>query len=229
MFCSNGKQRTLATLFLPPRAYRGTRLCAGRRGFVPLLMGLVLLVSLGCSGGPRYFRAGPSQFESHATIAVLPLLNLSRYEQAEEIVMQAVIVELLDASFPCAFHGGKRHRHFEVLDPGLVETVILEKRLRFTDRLSLEQLRETGERLSVRYVLVGTVNEFDFVTDRNEKLPSVSISLRIITCANGRIVWAATHSKRGDDAETVFGLGRVGTLEQLAAKTVREMTETLRP
>jgi TolB-like protein len=189
---------------------------------------LALQAAMGCSGGARYFRTSPGQLKAPATIAVMPLLNMSRYEQAETIVMHTVVVELLNIKDGRAAKIWKIDRPlFEVVDPGLVETVILEKRLRFTDRLSLEQLQEMGERLSVEYLLVGTVNEFDFVNDGNVRLPSVSISLRIVTCANGKMVWASTHSKRGDDAETVFGLGRVESLEQLAAKTVREMTKTL--
>ena len=182
-----------------------------------LLVALVLVATAGCSSHPQFFRADRSKLEDPAALAVMPLLNLSRYDQAEVLVMNTLIIELLDSEL------------FEVLDPGLVETVILEKRLRFTDRLPLDTMTELGERLSVHYLLLGSVNEFDFISDRNDKLPSVSISLRIVECNSGRIIWAATHSRRGDDEETVFGLGRVETLEQLAAVTVKEMTRTLRP
>jgi hypothetical protein len=52
--------------------------------------------------------------------------------------------------------------------------------------------------------------------------------MRLVRCEDGRIVWAGSHARRGDDTETVFGLGRVTTLEQLADKTVAELMESLR-
>jgi curli biogenesis system outer membrane secretion channel CsgG len=150
-------------------------------------------------------------------LAVLPPVNLSRYENAPDVVMNKLVVEMLEA------------RIFNVLDPGLVEDVILRKRVRLTDRLSLETLHQLGEALGVQYLMLGTINEFGVVQDGRSSQPTVSISLRIVTCANGQIVWAASHSKRGDDAESVFGIGRITTLDQLAGATVREMTRTLVP
>lgn len=192
--------------------------CLGsaRRAATTIAIVLVLILNA-CSPHPQYFRRYGSYFDVTGTLAALPLVNLSKYSQAEVIVMNALIVELLDSQL------------FQIVDPGLVEEFVLRHRLRVTDRLPLETLREVGEQLGVEYVLVGSVNEFDFMHESRGMTPTVSVSLRIVTCSNGRIVWAATHSKRGDDSETVFGLGRVETLEQLAAITVKELAETLKP
>jgi TolB-like protein len=180
------------------------------------LVVLVLAALVACGGRPAYFRGEVAGVDTLA-IAVLPLVNFSKYERASDVVVSALIVEMLDVGT------------FSVVDPGLVETVVLERRLRLTDRLSLEALRDLGQRLGVTHVMVGTVNEFGFVQDQAGQLPTVSISLRAVACADGRIVWAATHARRGDDAESVFGLGRIESLEQLAAVTVKEMTATLKP
>jgi len=204
------------------------QLYATGRQLLAVLVAAMTIASLGCSGGPRFFRSKPTQFENPATIAVMPLLNMSPYERAEAIVEQALVVELLDLGSDCDPDDKKGVPCFQLVDPGVVETVILEKRLRFTDRLSLEQLKDMGDQLNVKYLLVGSVNEFTVVNEMGQEHPSVSISVRIVSCADGRILWASTHSKRGDDAETVFGIGRVETLEQLNSITVREMTETLK-
>ncbi|UCG51937.1 MAG: hypothetical protein JSW58_17530 [Candidatus Latescibacterota bacterium] len=155
-------------------------------------------------------------FEDSGSLAVLPLLNLTRYEAASDVVMGALVVELLDLKV------------FEVVDPGVVEVVVVEKRLRLTDRLPLETIRDLGDRLQVEYLLVGSVSEFSVVRKGKTELPNVSISLRLIRCGDGRIVWAATHSKRGDDAESVFGIGRISTTEQLVAVMVEDMVETMK-
>lgn len=187
-------------------------------GILNLLVILALVFStlVGCSRKPSYFRADADTFEGAGSLAVLPLLNLTRYEAASDIVMDALVVELLDLKV------------FDVVDPGVVEVVVLEKRLRLTDRLPLETIQEIGDRLQVEYLLVGSVSEFGTVREGNTELPNVSISLRLIECGDGRIVWAATHSKRGDDAESVFGLGRISTPEQLVASMVEDMVETMK-
>jgi len=183
-----------------------------------VLVGAAALLLVGCSGGARYFQSNPKEgFTDTGPLAVMPLLNLSRYEQAPEIVMNALVVELLNS------------RVFAVVDPGLVEEAVLDKRIRLTDRLALETMQELGDELGVKYLLLGSVNEFSFVQDGNQQLPCVSITLRIVACSNGRVLWASTNSRRGDDAEKVFGIGRVETLEQLASATVRQMVDTLKP
>jgi len=175
----------------------------------------VVVVTVGC-GAPKpvYFHGG-EQLAPGASVAVLPLVNLSRYENAADIIGANLVVELLATG------------QFEVVDPGVVDNVVLEKRMRLTDRLPLAALQDLGSELDVSYVVVGAVNEFDFIQEGTETYPTVSISLRMVRCADGVIIWAATHSKRGDDRESVFGLGRVGTLEQLAEVTVREVAKTL--
>jgi TolB-like protein len=170
-----------------------------------------------CSSNPHYFHAKPSTFDGTGALAVLPLTNLTQYDKAADVVMNALVVELLDSGA------------FEVVDPGIVEIVVLEKRLRLTDRLPLETIQEIGTHLDVTYLLVGSIHEFVMIRDRTDPLPAVSISLRIVRVADGRIVWASTHSRRGDDTESVFGLGRISTAEQLATAMVKQMIDTLRP
>ena len=187
-------------------------------GSLPLVVILAVVgqALVGCSSKPSYFRADSKEFEGTGSIAVLPLLNMTRYESAADVVMNALVVELLDLKV------------FEVVDPGVVEVVVLEKRLRLTDRLPLETIQELGDRLHVDYLLVGSVGEFEVVREGEKGLPNVSISLRLIDCGEGRIVWAATHSKRGDDAESFFGIGRISTREQLVAAMVKDIVKTMK-
>ncbi len=192
---------------------------ARQRLFLVTIASISLTVTglTACSSNPHYFHAEPSTFDAAGAVAVLPLTNLTQSDKAADVVMNALVVELLDLGT------------FEVVDPGIVEIVVLEKRLRLTDRLPLETIQEIGDQLQVTYLLVGSIHDFDMIRRRSDALPSVSISLRIIRVSDGRIVWAATHSRRGDDAESVFGLGRISTVEQLATVMVKQMIGTLRP
>jgi len=169
----------------------------------------------GCASNPQYFRSDLT-LEEPATLAVMPLVNLSKYDEAGSVVMNSLLIQLLDKGF------------FQIVDPGLVDHAVLERRIRFTDRLPLETMKELGDSLNADYMLLGTVNEFDMITNRTETVPLVSLSLRIVRSETGTILWAATHTRRGDDSESVFGLGRIVTLEQLTAAAVKDITGTLK-
>jgi TolB-like protein len=169
----------------------------------------------GCASNPEYFRSD-TKLEQPATLAVMPLVNLSKYDEAGDVVMNSLLIQLLDIDF------------FEIVDPGLVDNAVLERRIRFTDRLPLATLQELGRDLNAEYMLLGSVNEFDMITSRTETVPLVSISVRIVRSETGTIFWAATHTRRGDDAESIFGLGRIMTLEQLTAVAVKDIAGTLK-
>ncbi|HEX5133208.1 MAG TPA: GNA1162 family protein [Candidatus Krumholzibacteria bacterium] len=170
----------------------------------------------GCAGAPASFRANVDGVQPGDTVAVLPLVNLSQQQNAPDVVFNAVFVELLEIA------------DYAVVDPGLVQDMVLRLRLRLTDRLPLETLQQIGQELGCRYVLEGTVNAYGMVNDGPDAYPSVAVTMRMVRCADGRIVWAGSHARRGDDTETVFGMGRVGTLEQLAQTTVSELMQSLR-
>ncbi len=180
-----------------------------------LIVALSALALAGCSSKPQYFRSGV-MIDQPESLAVLPLVNLSKYDEAGDIVMHSLLVQLLDSGL------------FDIVDPGLVDHAVLERRIRFTDRLPLPVMQELGETLNADYVLLGSVNEFDMITNRTETVPLVSISMRIVRTDTGKIFWAATHTRRGDDAESVFGLGRIATLQRMTAVTVKDMTGTLK-
>lgn len=182
------------------------------RGFVT---GLAALALWGCANAPASFRADGDGVAPGDTLAVMPLVNLSQQQNAPEVVLNALVVELLGMNA------------FVVVDPGEVHEVVLAKRFRLTDRLPLEALREIETATGARYVMEGTVNAFGMVDDSGVSYPSVAVTLRLVRCGDGRIVWAGSHARRGDDTESIFGLGRVATLEQLTQDTVSELMETL--
>lgn len=181
------------------------------------LLGLALLASAGCGSKPSYYRNDVAAVEPGSRVAVLPLVNMTRDVNAPDIVMNALVVELLAT-----------HR-FVVVDPGVVDEVIQRERIRLTDRIPLETLQKVGATLGVDHVFMGSVNEFEMTRQSQDFVPTVSIALRMVSCSTGTIVWASTHSRRGDDAESIFTLGRVETLEELTSIAAREMTRTVVP
>jgi hypothetical protein len=181
------------------------------------LLCLVVAASAGCASKPSYYRNEIAAVEPGSRVAVLPLVNMTRDVNAPDIVLNAIVVELLATN------------RFVVVDPGMVDEVIQQERIRLTDRIPLESLQKVGAALGVDYVFMGSVNEFEMMRQSQDFVPSVSIALRMVTCSTGTIAWASTHSRRGDDGESVFTLGRVETLEELTSIAAREMARTVVP
>ncbi|MDH4038356.1 MAG: hypothetical protein OEX18_13680 [Candidatus Krumholzibacteria bacterium] len=176
-------------------------------------MSLALLI--GCASNPSTFRASSDGVEPGDTVAVLPLVNLSQQPNAQDVVQGEVVVQMLAL------------RLYNIVDPGAVQDLVIRQRLRLADRLPLETLRQVGTELGCKYVMVGTVNAFGMVSEATMAYPSVAVTMRMVRCEDGRIVWAGSHARRGDDTESVFGLGRVTTLEQLTEETVADLLESL--
>jgi len=189
-----------------------------RISLLPALPAIIVAAVMlaGCAGGPRYFLAEQENFAPGSAVAVLPPVNYSRNQTAPDLVVDGLVLEIL------------RLERLRPVDPGEVEKVILAKRIRLTDRMPSETLSEIGRLLNAKYILTGSINQFDYVTVRNESFPVISLSLRMIDADEGEVVWAATCTRRGDDSETVFGLGRVKTLERMCGIVTREMIETLK-
>ena len=185
--------------------------------FVVGLLAILVPATAGCGSNPAYYQGGVTTVPVGSRVAVLPLVNLTRDANAADVVMSALVVELLAT------------KRFTVVDPGSVEEEVQRRRLRLTDRLPPDALQALGAALAVEYVFVGAINEYQMVRDLQEDIPAVSIALRMVSCSTGNIVWAATHSKRGDDSETMFRLGRIHTLEELTTVVAREMTRTCVP
>lgn len=168
-----------------------------------------------CSGGgPRVFR-GEAPAGGTLTIAALPLANLTNRPEAARVVLEQLIVELL------------RRPDVSLVPPGAVEQALTELRIRDPGALTLEQTRVLGQKLSATVLLVGTVSDYRQETDGGRALPVVSVNLRAVETEEGRVVWASLHTRSGSDSESIFGIGRVTSLPDLASTVVREMVATL--
>jgi TolB-like protein len=180
-------------------------------------LAVLVAVCAGCGSHPSYYKGEVAALPDSTPVAVLPLVNFTPDVNAPDIVANAVMVELLGTG------------RFRVVDPGRVEQAIQNERIRFSDRLPPETLHALSTALGVKYVFVGTVSDFGFVRETGVDIPIVSFALRMVNCDTGAITWAATHSKRGDDSEKVFTLGRIDTLEELTTAAAHEMTLTMLP
>jgi TolB-like protein len=180
-----------------------------------LLIGLSLCL-LGCAKTPvrGYIKADLAV--SHITsIAVLPFDNVSGHPDAGKKVVNLFLTELV------------RTEIFKMADMGEVENLLRSLRVRTIAEIDLPKLQAFKERLSVQAVIVGSVDEYELRQERSGAVPIVAVNARMLDAQTGDILWAVSHTRDGDDWETVFGFGRIISLSRLAQIVISEVLESL--
>jgi hypothetical protein len=186
---------------------------------------MVTALLLGCGPAPRsivvdpeYFRAGrDSSAAARATlhVAVLPLANYTPLRDAPERIGPMIAAEL----------GAKPA--VTVADAGAVQAALDQEPWLLLDRVPPDLVNRLGETLGVDALMVGSLLTYEYRDASGVKVPQVSLSLRLLECAGGRVLWSAVHSRDGNDSEWLFGFGRVHSLEQLGIEAIREMLANL--
>lgn len=176
---------------------------------------LVLLLT-GCSSmslapyASTNFRAGK--------MAILPFDNLSTAQGAAKAMENFVLVEFLKIT------------NLTVVEPGTVGASLSEERVRLATNISRETLVKLGAALGVDLIMIGVVNEYQMQrlsgASGSGETPVLSVSVRILDAKTGGIVWAVNASRSGNDAETIFGMGRIQSMHELAAVTAASLAES---
>jgi curli biogenesis system outer membrane secretion channel CsgG len=177
---------------------------------------IIVLVAISCGGGPSVFSQKKSSNQPYKTLALLPFDNYSGREDAGKQVSDAFLVELLKRGL------------FHIVEPGETERVMKEERIRSASQIDIATARLLKEKLSADYVLIGAVNEYDYLKDGERDVPLVGFDARLLDTSNGQIVWAANHSKRGDDGELIFGWRSVTSLTKLTQICVKDVISSIK-
>jgi hypothetical protein len=184
-----------------------------KSGIAAHSVGTLALVGLvACAPSPRAYVADPTAGPSR--VAVLPLANYTGSRDAPDRIAPMLAVELA-------------HRcDVSVIDPGRVEAALAQEPWVMLDRLPPDLVDSVGTELGAEALLVGSVLAYGTREDVEGPVPEVALSLRLLEVPGGRVLWSAVHSREGRDTETVFGFGRVASLERLAALVVADVLET---
>jgi hypothetical protein len=173
---------------------------------------------------PRRFRprslyraeSEPAPATGPLRVAVLPFANDSAAKNAGDLLTLQMV----------------RHaRHvpgIEVLEPGIVRDALLRAHLIQEEGLSLPQADLVRLLLNADLVLFGQVSVY---VDAWAGSPEaeVDFSARTLSTRTRQVVCAAISRARGDDGVWFFGLGRVPTAHDLAARMTRGFVEGCLP
>jgi len=167
------------------------------------------LLLCSCAPSPRVHAEGVLQGDWR--VAVMPLSNFTPTRDAVDRLQPMVTVEL------------SRRPGVDVVDMGRVEEALAGEPWIQADRLPPDLVDSLGTELGVQGLVVGSVLAYGM---RDGNVPQVSLSLRLLQVPGGRVIWTAVHSRDGEDRESIFGFGRVESLQNLAAETVKEAVST---
>jgi TolB-like protein len=183
---------------------------------VGLLVGLLVAGGASCAPAVRAYRAPGPAIPPAATVAMVPLTNLTSVENAARLMTDQLVLEI------------GRLRLFQVQEPGVVLGALRKLRILTPDRISAEQMKSLAETVGTPFLLTGTVTQCVAGGEFVGQYPAAAVSLRLVDARDGYVLWAATQARAGNDRETVFGLGRVHTLEELSNQMARDLVRSMR-
>jgi hypothetical protein len=177
-----------------------------------ILLLVLAMLATGCIPKPRSYvhRLHPAPFR----IAVLPPANYTEMRDAPARIAAIVAGEL--GAVPGV----------EVVEQGAVEQALSQEPWLLLDRMPPDLVARVGTQLSADALLVGSILGGGYRMVDGERIPHVSLSLRLVSVPQADIMWSAVHNRDGADGEWLFGFGRVSDFEQLVGQTVQEIVRT---
>jgi fibronectin type 3 domain-containing protein/TolB-like protein len=174
---------------------------------------LILLCAMGCAtSNERYFL----DVQSRANVYVAPVpvaihkIAIMPFKAPTELIGSSVsdlfVTEMLRAG------------RYDLVERSQMTKVLSESELALAG-LSAARAAQIGQMLGAEGVVIGTVDEYATVAHGGHPYPSVGISVRLIDCASGRVMWSADLAARADNKET--------TLPMEARQVAHELTAGL--
>lgn len=155
--------------------------------------------------------ASPAAPAAPAIYAALPLRNLT----ADGAAPGELVGRLREAL-------EKRGARFVPAEK--VEALLVARRIRSTDSISIEDARAVRESTGAAHVITGTLLEF-----RRGSSPSLAFSLRVIDARSGSREQSLVLSLRGEDSRGWLGLGAVEDSGELVGRATERLLALFGP
>lgn len=152
---------------------------------IRLTLPAALLALAACASGGQNYHDKNMDFGSVRTVAVMPIINLSRDNLAGERVRD-VITSMMLASGA-----------FYVVPQGEVVRVVAKAGVANPATPTVEEVVKFGTMLKVDAVITGTVKEYGEVRAAAASGNVISLSLQMQECTTGKTVWTGTTTRGG--------------------------------
>jgi TolB-like protein len=163
---------------------------------------VVVVVCLFWLAAASFASADLSLVMRSSRVAVMPFGNLSEAPEASRSVM-SLVRQRLEA------------RSVELADSAALMAVLRKYRVRNTTELSATDAQSVAEEVSVRYLLLGSIDRYT----ETDSSAEVALSARLLDVATSNVVWAGSATEYGDPRVRLLGVGAHHplTLAQYAA------------
>lgn len=148
-------------------------------------------------------KASIGEITAGESVIVLPFTNDSPRRYAGEIMQLRMVERLFSAGF-------------RVIEPGVVRDELLRRRMIFDRGVSIPQADTLLNATGVRFLMGGTVQEYDDSSGEGGR-PLVSFSSHAITAGDARIVWSASFRNHGEEGVYFYDWGKILTASSLAS------------
>jgi|JI7StandDraft_1071085.scaffolds.fasta_scaffold63057_1 hypothetical protein len=165
----------------------------------------LLLISSGAGRAPDTARAKTPLERGSARYALLPLRNLSDDAQAPDALFARVRGEL-------------ERRGASFVPQADLERELRSRRVRYTDSLSVADLRALSDATGADFVLAGTL--IDYAPGLE---PRVALALRALDTRTGARAGSSIVTLRGADFEGLLGLGRIDDERELSTLAIERL------
>lgn len=186
-----------------------------KRFSLPVLTIIAAFLLTGCAESIKPFAGRNLAGGEGVKLAILPFDNLSKTPGAGKTMENFVLVEFL------------KRTPIQIVDLGEVIAVLSDERVRLATSIPRETIQSIGGKLGVDLLMIGVLHAYEMQTlsgaSGSGQVPVIALSVRIINTATGEIVWASNATRRGNDRESIFGIGRVNFLDALAESTAGEV------
>jgi hypothetical protein len=159
-------------------------------------LSLVLIVATGCASAAGGYKDPQMDFGAISTVAVMPLANASREQQASERVRDVLMNRLL------ASYG------VYVLPPGEVARSIAVTGIANPTAPTKEEVIKFGTQAKVDAVITGVIREYGEVRSTAATANVLSLSVQMTEVQTGRVVLSVSSTQGGINFLTrLFGGG----------------------
>jgi len=180
------------------------------RGYTRYIVyGIILLFFLPSCAVSQKANPPVVKLKESRRVALMPMDNLSGERKGLEVVFPLVRKTL-------------EEKGLQVIPDAKVEEFLARGRIRDVGQVSVRVAKEMGRELEADFILVGSVDSF--VLSDN---PKVGLSARLISAADGSILWARSLGQSGEDFTRPLGLGTIRSPEELARVAVNELFQSL--
>ncbi len=148
-------------------------------------------------------------------VALIPFDNASDHAYAGHVVTHVLLSELVRCGYA-------------VLEPGIVNQLLLDERVQARGALDLAFLGALGRKFDATFVVTGTVDRYRPESGGGDGTPpELAYGARLLDAASGRLVMAYEEEIDGAASETLFGMGRRHSIGTLARESTGRLIDRI--